>query len=60
MYRKFDVTRNLFLHSALFNGSKHRDYFGTIECSAELENSLSLSHDPTFGVKPHQMQGEFV
>jgi hypothetical protein len=23
MYRKFDVTVNLFLHSALFNGTKH-------------------------------------
>jgi hypothetical protein len=23
MYRKFDVTGNLFLHSALFNRSKH-------------------------------------
>jgi hypothetical protein len=39
MYRKFDVTENLFLHSAFFNGTKHNQY--TICCYMSL-NCLSL------------------
>jgi hypothetical protein len=50
MYRKFDVTGNLFLHSALFKGSKHspstsaimRQYVGPDVAFAEDVDSFMV------------------
>jgi hypothetical protein len=43
MYRKFDVTGNLFLHSALFNGTKHSHSLKEKEIETETETETEIN-----------------